>query len=158
MASKLSAARLVSAWGTPVVIASGLSARTIADVLAGKAVGTIVLPSGPAKGRSRKMWIAFARHPHGTIVVDDGARKVLLERGKSLLPAGIVGVTGKFRPGDAVSIGDRKGRVFARGISAWSHEQVERGKGKKSAEVRAILGENVPPEVVHRDDLTILKG
>ncbi|MGE5189751.1 MAG: glutamate 5-kinase [Gemmatimonadota bacterium] len=158
MASKLSAARLVSAWGTPVVIASGLSRRTITDVLAGRAVGTIVLPAGPGKGRSRKMWIAYARHPHGTIVVDDGARKVLLERGKSLLPAGIVGVTGKFGRGDAVSIGDRKGRVFARGIAAWSHEQVERGKGKKTAEIRAILGEDVPPEVVHRDDLTILRG
>ncbi len=157
MASKLAVARLVSAWGTPVVIASGLSRRTIADVLAGKPVGTIVLPSGPGKGRSRKMWIAYARHPHGTIVVDEGARKVLIERGKSLLPAGIVGATGKFRRGDAVSIGDRKGRIFARGISAWSHEQVERGKGKKTGEVRAILGD-VPPEVVHRDDLTILKG
>ena len=158
MASKLSAARLVSAWGTPVVIASGLSRRTIADVLAGRAVGTIVLPSARGKGRSRKMWIAYARHPHGTIAVDDGARKVLLERGKSLLPAGIVGVTGKFGRGDAVSIGDRKGRVFARGIAAWSNEQVERGMGKKSAEIRAILGEDVPPEVVHRDDLTILRG
>ncbi len=158
MASKLAVARLVSAWGTPVVIASGLSRHTIADVLAGKPVGTIVLPSGPAKGRSRKMWIAYARHPHGTIMVDDGARKALIEKGKSLLPAGIVGATGRFRRGDAVSIGDRRGRVFARGITAWSHDQVDRGKGKKTDEVRAILGDEVPPEVVHRDDLTILKG
>ena len=102
------------------------------------------------------MWIAYALHAHGTIVVDDGARKVLLEGGKSLLPAGVTGVRGRFRRGDAVSIADRRGRVFARGIARWGSEQGDRGKGKRSAEVRALLGPETPAEVVHRDDLTIL--
>jgi glutamate 5-kinase len=156
MESKLLAARLVTAWGTPVVIAGGQSRRSILDVLDGKEAGTLILPRGAAKARSRKLWIAHARQPHGTITVDDGARKVLLDGGKSLLPAGILGVAGTFRKGDAVSIGDRRGRVFARGIVSWSSEQVKKGMGRKSAEVRAILGEETPAEVVHRDNLTIL--
>jgi glutamate 5-kinase len=102
------------------------------------------------------MWIAYARHPHGTVVVDDGAVRVLREGGKSLLPAGVVSVQGRFRRGDAVSISDLKGQEFARGITAWSSKQVEKGKGKKSHEVRSLLGEEIPAEVVHRDDLFII--
>jgi glutamate 5-kinase len=156
MGSKLLAARVVTAWGTPVVIAGGLSRRSILDVLDGKETGTLILPRGAVRARSRKMWIAHALQPHGTVAVDDGAKKVLLEGGKSLLPAGILGVSGVFRRGDAVSIGDRRGRVFARGIASWSSEQVKKGMGRKSAEVRTILGDDVPAEVVHRDNLTIL--
>jgi len=156
MASKLRAARVLSASGIPVVIASGLSRRSILDILGGKDTGTLILPRRTGKLRSRKMWIAYAMNVHGTILVDDGARKVLMEGGKSLLPAGVTGARGRFRPGDAVSIADRRGRVFARGIARWSSEQVERGKGKRSAEVRTLLGPETPAEVVHRDDLTIL--
>ncbi|MGE5752333.1 MAG: glutamate 5-kinase [Deltaproteobacteria bacterium] len=158
MGSKLLAARVVTAWGTPAVIAGGLSRRSILDVLDGKETGTLILPGGGARARSRKLWIAHALQAHGTLSVDDGAKKVLLERGKSLLPAGILGVTGTFRKGDAVSIGDRRGRTFAQGIASWSSEQVKRGMGRKSAEVRAILGEDIPAEVVHCDNLTILAG
>jgi glutamate 5-kinase len=156
MATKIHAARVLTALGIPVAIASGLSRSSVLDVLAGKDVGTLILPRKAGRIPSRKMWIAYARHSHGTIVVDDGARKVLLEGGKSLLPAGVVGAQGDFRPGDAVSIADRRGRVFARGIARWGSDQVARGKGKRSAEVRALLGPDLPSEVVHRDDLTIL--
>ena len=156
MASKLRAAKVLSASGVPVVIASGLSRRSILDILGGKDTGTLILPRGTGKLRSRKMWIAYAMNAHGTILVDDGARKVLMEGGKSLLPAGVTGARGRFRPGDAVSIADRRGRVFARGIARWGSEQVDRGKGKRSAEVCALLGPETPAEVVHRDDLTIL--
>jgi glutamate 5-kinase len=157
MKSKLMAARVVADWGTPVAIAYGRSRRSILDVLEGKDTGTLILPLGAARPSSRKMWIAHALQPHGTIVVDDGARKVLLEGGKSLLPAGVVGASGSFAKGDSVSIGDRKGRVFARGIASWSRDQVDRGMGRKSAEVRTILGDGIPPEVVHRDNLIILR-
>ena len=156
MASKLRAARVLSASGIPVVIASGLSRRSILDILGGRDTGTLILPRRTGKLRSRKMWIAYAMNAHGTILVDGGARKVLMEGGKSLLPAGVTGARGRFRPGDAVSIADRRGRVFARGIARWSSEQVDRGKGKRSAEVRTLLGPETPAEVVHRDDLTIL--
>ena len=156
MASKIQAARVLSTSGVPVVIASGLSRRSVLDALAGKDAGTLILPRAAGKLSSRKMWIAYARHSQGTVLVDDGARKVLLEGGKSLLPAGVIGSHGRFRPGDVVSIADRRGRVFARGIARWDSEQVDRGKGKRSAEVRILLGPETPAEVVHRDDLTIL--
>ena len=156
MASKLRAARVLSASGIPVVIASGLSRRSILDILGGRDTGTLILPRRTGKLRSRKMWIAYAMNAQGTILVDGGARKVLLEGGKSLLPAGVIGAQGRFRKGDMVSVADRRGRVFARGIARWGSEQVDRGKGKRSAEVRALLGSETPAEVVHRDDLTIL--
>jgi glutamate 5-kinase len=156
MASKIHAARVLSASGIPVVIASGLSRRSVLGVLAGKDVGTLILPRKTGRLSSRKMWIAYARNVHGTIVVDDGACNVLLEGGKSLLPAGVTGTNGDFQPGDAVEVADRRGRVFARGIARWSSDQVDRGKGKRSGEVRALLGPDTPAEVVHRDDLTIL--
>jgi len=156
MSSKIHAARVLSASGIPVVIASGFARRPILDALEGKDAGTLILPRNTGKLSTRKMWIAYAQHAHGTLLVDDGARKVLLEGGKSLLPAGVTGVQGDFVQGEAVSIADQRGRVFARGIARWSREQVERCKGKRSDEVRRILGEETPAVVVHRDDLTIL--
>lgn len=156
MSSKIHAARVLSASGIPVVIASGLGPRPILDALEGKDAGTLILPRNTGKLSTRKMWIAYAQHAHGTVLVDDGARKVLLEGGKSLLPAGVTGVRGDFVPGEMVSIADQKGRVFARGIARWSSGQVDRCRGKRTDEVRGILGEGTPAVVVHRDDLTIL--
>lgn len=156
MSTKLLSARVVSDSGIPVVIASGISRNSLSDILAGKEVGTLVLPGGPGKASRRKMWIAYARHSHGSITVDDGAITFLREKGKSLLPAGVVEVRGAFHRGDVVSILDLAGREIARGISAWSSEQIDAGKRKKSADLRKILGEGIPAEVVHRDNLTIL--
>ncbi len=158
MSSKIHAARVLSASGIPVVIASGLTRRSVLDALEGKDAGTLILPRNTGKLSTRKMWIAYARHAHGTILVDDGARKVLLEGGKSLLPAGVTGVQGDFVRGEVVSVADPRGRVFARGITRWNRQQVERGKGKRSDEVRRLLGASMPAEVVHRDDLTILSS
>lgn len=156
MASKLSAAAVVSSWGTPAVIASGFARRPVLDAIEGFDVGTLVLPRPRVRARSRKMWIANAPHVQGTVTVDDGARTMLLEGGKSLLPAGILSVQGEFRKGDAISVCDRKGNVFARGIAGWSSTQVAKGRGRRSAEIRPLLGDEVPNEVIHRDDLTIL--
>ncbi len=155
-ASKLLAARVVTDGGTPVVIASGLSPRSILDVLDGRDTGTLILPRSTARAPRRKLWIAHARQTQGTISVDDGARRVLIERGKSLLAAGILAVEGTFRAGDAVAICDRRGRVFAKGITGWSSDQVAKGKGRKTGEIRWPPGQEAPAAVVHRDNLTIL--
>ena len=104
--------------------------------------GTIFLPK-PNKLRGRKRWIAFFHHPKGTLLVDDGARKALLERGKSLLSPGISGWTGEFSAGDVVGLCDLNGTEFARGIAKLS-----------AADLRAAP--RVKGEVVHRDDLVIL--
>ncbi|MCL1926969.1 MAG: glutamate 5-kinase [Syntrophorhabdaceae bacterium] len=156
MESKLEAASALSSSGIPVVIASGLSRRPVLDALEGKDAGTLILPRNMEKLSTRKMWIAYARHSHGTIIVDDGAKRVLLEKGKSLLPAGVTGVQGDFVIGEVVSVADNKGRVFARGIAQWSVDQVKRGMGLHTGEIRSLLGADMAVEVVHRDDLTIL--
>ena len=101
---------------------------------------------------ARKLWIAFARAISGTIVVDDGARRALVERGRSLLPAGIVDVRGDFEAGDAVEIADVDGKVFAKGLVRLSAVDLKAAAGRRTAD----LPEGTPHEAVHADDLVAL--
>ena len=156
MASKLLAARRLASWGCPVVITRGDAERPIEEVLSGADVGTLVLPADTDRVSSRKMWIANARQPRGRLTVDAGARHAIENQGRSLLAAGVVGVEGTFQMGHVVTIDDGEGAAFARGISAWSSDDVEAGMGRKSDEVRALLGDEMDPEVIHRDNLTLL--
>jgi glutamate 5-kinase len=156
MASKLHAARLAAARGIPVAIACGHGEQPIEDLFAGKDVGTLVLPTTGERASSRKLWIGHARRVEGTLVVDAGARKALQEGGRSLLPAGVTRVEGEFDAGDVVAIAGPDGLAFARGISGWSSAEVAAGLGRKTAEVRTLLGDEMDPEVVHRDNLTLL--
>lgn len=158
MASKLGAARLVAARGIPVAIAGGHGEQPLEDLFDGRDVGTLVLPSTSDRQSSRKLWIGHARRVEGTLRVDEGARRALLEGGRSLLPAGVVGVQGEFDAGDVVAIVGPDGQPFARGISNWTHAEVAAGLGRRSTEVRGLLGDEIDPEVVHRDDLMLLPG
>ncbi len=142
MKSKIQAARIVVRTGIPLIIAPGASETVLADIVRGEDVGTLFLPK-PAKLRGRKRWIAFFHHPRGTVFVDGGARRALIENGKSLLPPGVIRSEGEFDAGEIISICDEDGAEFARGISAFS--------GKEIAAKRSLRG-----EVVHRDDLVIL--
>ncbi len=151
MASKLSAARMASWAGVRAVIASSNRPDVLVDAVNGHAVGTTFLPSDrnlPA----RKLWIGFATNVEGVLVVDDGARRALLERGTSLLPAGVVGVTGAFDVGDVVEIRDVQGVTIARGIALVDSEIMQGIMGKRTTD----LPENIAHEAVHRDDLMIL--
>lgn len=156
MASKLQAARLVAACGVPVAITCGHGEQPLEDLFAGLDLGTVVLPTVGDRASSRKLWIGHARRVEGTLTVDEGARKALREGGRSLLPAGIVKAEGEFDAGDVVAIAGLDGVPFARGISSWTSAEVAGGLGRKSAEVRAVLGDEIDPEVVHRDNLTLL--
>lgn len=151
MASKLSAARMASWAGVRAVIASSNRPDVLLDAVRGEPVGTTFLPSDrnlPA----RKLWIGFATNVEGVLVVDDGARRALLERGTSLLPAGVVGVTGSFDVGDVVEIRDLQGVTIARGMALVDSEVMQGIKGKRTTD----LPENIAHEAVHRDDLMIL--
>jgi len=101
---------------------------------------------------ARKLWIAFALRPSGTVVVDLGARSALVERGRSLLPAGVVRVSGTFDAGDAVEIATDDGVVFAKGLSQHASSVVQTWSGRQTADLPA----DVVHEVVHRDDLVVL--
>ena len=155
MRTKLAAAKITCSAGVPMVIANGRTPHIIADVLAGKARATVFGPAREALSH-RKRWIAFGRKVQGAVHVDDGARNALLNRGTSLLPAGITRVEGSFGVGAAVRVVDSSGRDIARGLVNFSSEEVVRILGRKSKEIPAILGHRDFDEVIHRDNLVVL--
>ena len=151
MASKLAAARIASWSGVTAVIASADSKDVVAAAINGDSVGTRFLPHDRQLS-ARKLWIAFAAEVEGTITVDDGARDAVVNRGTSLLPAGVTAVSGSFDVGATVQIVDSSGVVLARGMAAMSSATAIASLGKRTAELLNI--ESV--EVVHRDDLVVL--
>lgn len=154
MSSKLEAARIVTTAGEAMIVADGRAANLLPRLLAGEELGTLFAASRDRRsGRSR--WITSARVA-GTIVIDDGAVEALTKKNRSLLPAGVVDVSGEFDRGDVVAVTDRGGRVVARGLSNYSSADAHRVRGKKTSELRGILGERAYDEVVHRDNLVIL--
>ncbi len=142
MLSKIEAAQIVTRSGIPLVIASGRKKDVLARILAGEQEGTLFVPH-PTKLKGRKRWIAFFHHPKGTLYVDDGAKVALRERGKSLLPPGIIRCEGDFSAGEVIRICDADGTEFARGIARFGANEIRTGKLSRV-------------EVVHRDDMVIL--
>ncbi|MGH9057880.1 MAG: glutamate 5-kinase [Acidimicrobiales bacterium] len=152
MASKLAAAKIAAWSGVRAVIAAAARPDVLVDAVGGRpGVGTVILPR-KERLPARKLWIAFAVGSSGTIVVDEGARVALVERGVSLLPAGVVGVQGSFEPDDAVEIAGPDGTVFAKGLSKHSAKVIGALAGRRTAD----LPDDVTHEVVHRDDLVLL--
>ena len=105
---------------------------------------------------SRKHWLAFTTRTRGELVLDAGAVRALEERGRSLLPAGIVEVRGRFRVGDSVACVDPDGREIARGLSAYDADDVTRIKGAATQQIARVLGYSNGSAVIHRDDLVLL--
>jgi glutamate 5-kinase len=153
MDSKLTAAQMVTDAGSALVVANGRTPEVLTNLLAGHELGTLFVPSS-TKRSARSRWIGSVR-PAGTIMVDDGAARAIVEKNKSLLPAGILKVSGNFAPGDAVAITNSQGRILAKGLSNYAAAEVENIRGKKTVEVRSLLGDSAYDEVVHRDNLVI---
>jgi glutamate 5-kinase len=153
MSSKLEAARTMTEAGEAMVVADGRMPNVLPRLLDGEELGTLFAPATRKRsGRSR--WIGAAR-PAGTIVIDDGAVRALLEKNRSLLPAGITRAEGDFDRGDIVAIVSVDGRAVGRGLTNYSAEDVARIAGKKTAEVREMLADAAYDEVVHRDNLVV---
>lgn len=155
MATKLQAAQKASASGIPMVIASGREAGVLPRLLQGESIGTYFQPRDDRLA-ARKRWIAFAVPPQGRLSVDAGAKKALTERGKSLLPSGVVAVEGQFRAGEVVALTLVDGPEFARGLVSYEADEVRRILGAKTADIERLLGYEGVDEVVHRDNLVIL--
>ena len=155
MRSKIMTARKVGAFGAPMVIVNGKKAGMIEALFAGGEVGTLFLPR-PEKQDSRKHWIAYTVNAAGKVVVDDGGREALVNKGRSLLPGGVLKIEGTFKVGECVTCVDRAGRAFARGLVKYSSADLERIKGLKTAQIASVLGRKDYDEVIHRDDLVIL--
>jgi glutamate 5-kinase len=155
MASKVGSARIVTRTGIPAVVAPGREPDVVSRVLAGEDLGTLFLPAGQLLS-ARKHWIAYGAKPAGSLVIDDGARRALLDHGKSLLPAGIKEVRGEFALGDTVSVISSTGTELARGLVAYPADELRSIAGLQSTQIEARLGYKSIDEAIHRDDLVIL--
>lgn len=151
MSSKLAAARIASWSGVTAVIAAAATDGAVMSAINGDSIGTRFLPHDRQLS-ARKLWIAFASEVEGWITVDDGARDALVNRGTSLLPAGVTAVSGTFEAGATVEVIDGDGQLVARGMALMSSTEVETNRGKRTHEIDA----GQVSEVVHRDDLVIL--
>jgi glutamate 5-kinase len=155
MRSKIRAARLVTAAGESVIMANGTRAGVLDTVLAGEPVGTLFLPhdkSVPAW----KRWLGYTARPKGKLVVDDGARAALERGGGSLLPIGVVQVTGTFGKGDVVALCDTSGAEFGRGLTNYSSADAARIVGLRTEQIGEVLGTLPYEEIVHRDNLVLI--
>jgi len=154
MKSKIQAAKKVTAIGIPCIIAPGKKDNVLIDIMAGKEIGTLFLPM-TNRLNSKKYWIAFTLRPRGRLVIDDGARKALLEKGKSLLPSGVIDVEGNFEPGDPVACVDREGAILAKGLVNFNSSELDKIKGLKTSQIKQVLGHKDYDEIIHRDNLAI---
>lgn len=155
MVTKIAAAKTAASFGVPTIIANGKTAGNMEKILQGKNIGTLFL-SEKNKLTSRKHWIAFTLKPLGEIIVDDGAKTAIVNKGKSLLPSGILRVEGEFDAGEAVACLDQGGIEFARGLSRYSSAEIIKIMGCKTVQIARVLGHCPSQEVINRDDLVVL--
>ncbi|QAR33561.1 glutamate 5-kinase [Geovibrio thiophilus] len=154
MGSKLKAAKKALNAGCHVGIINGRDTANISRFISGELVGTYFSHTEDVY-RIRKFWIAHAASVKGTISIDAGAVKAIVDMKKSLLPSGVVNVSGRFGIGDIISVADTEGRELAKGKTRYSSKDMRQIMGKKSAEIFDILGYKFSDEIIHRDDLVV---
>lgn len=154
MITKLKAAQMVTRYGGRVLIANGKVPYIIKKIFDGEEYGTMFLPQKESLS-DKKRWIGYATNIIGKLVVNDGAKKALLNQ-KSLLPIGVVDVVNEFNKGDVVSIIDEKGYEFARGIVNYSSESCKKVSGAHSDDLLKILGFKNYDAIITRDNITVL--
>jgi glutamate 5-kinase len=154
MATKIQAARLATESGVAVLIADGRAENVLVQAAAGAAVGTRFVPAKSGL-ESRKRWILAGLTGTAAARIDGGAAEAL-GRGRSLLPAGIVDVRGRFDRGDSISIVDTGGKTLGCGVVNYSSVDLDRIKGCQSSEIGSVLGYHYGDEVIHRNNLVVL--
>lgn len=154
MLSKISAARKVTAAGIPMIIARGDIEDVLLKLHQSHSIGTYFEPRAK-KMASRKCWIAYTIDPKGSITLDDGAVKAVEKNGKSLLPIGVVDVSGRFEEGAAVHFKTPGGRVIGTGLTNYSSQDINLIKGLWTSQIESCLGARLYDEVIHRDNMVI---
>ncbi len=160
MSTKLHAAYTAVKAGALSVIADGRKPAVLKQILAGKDVGTLI---GGGRERAsirehRKQWIAFFHKPQGALLIDDGARRALELRGKSLLPIGITSVRGEFSEGSLVTVESKNGEIVARGLVSYASDEIRKVMGRKTSEIASVLGSKHYDEIIHRDNMVLNGG
>lgn len=154
MLTKLRAARLASRSGANTVIVGGREDRVLDRVFGAEDLGTLLLSKEPPI-TARKKWLAGQLQLRGAVQIDDGAVRVLRQQGRSLLPVGVVAVTGQFSRGDLVRCVDAQGDEVARGLVNYCADDARRLQGASSAKIAELLGFVGEPELIHRDNLVV---
>ena len=152
MVTKIEAAKIARVAGTDMVIASGHVLHPLSTFAEGGPCTWFIAPTDPLAARKR--WIAGQLEPAGSVFVDAGAERAL-GQGKSLLPAGVSKVAGRFERGDAVVIRSDDGTELGRGLVAYANTDAARIIGKRSSEIAGILGHKGRSELIHRDDMAL---
>lgn len=155
MRSKLRAARLATAAGESVIMANGGTPGILDAIFAAEPVGTLFLPHGLSVP-AWKRWLGFTARPKGRMVVDAGARMAVQQKGRSLLPIGVVAVHGTFNKGDVVALCDPEGVEFARGLTNYPSADASRILGLRTEQIGEVLGSLPYEEIVHRDNLVVI--
>jgi glutamate 5-kinase len=155
MRSKLRAARLATVAGESVIMASGANDGVLDAIFRAEPVGTLFLPHNTTLP-AYKRWLGYTARPQGRILVDAGAKQAVQTKGRSLLPIGVVAVTGTFGKGDVVALCGPDGEEFARGMTNYPSATVDRLRGLRTEQMVAVLGSVPYEEVVHRDNLAVL--
>ena len=156
MASKLRAAKIAARAGAHTVIADGRAEAILRRVLAGEEIGTFLRAETPPLS-ARKRWLASGLSLRGELVVDDGAARAVRELGRSLLPAGIVAARGGFARGDAVRVVDGARQTLGFGLVNYTAAQIDKLRGRNSAEIKSLLGYAGEEEIIHRDNLSVVR-
>jgi glutamate 5-kinase len=155
MRSKLRAARLCTAAGESVLMANGMLPDVLDRLFAAEPLGTLFLPHGGTVP-AWKRWIGYTARPRGKIVTDGGARSAVEGKGRSLLPIGVVQVSGSFGKGDVIALCDAAGAEYARGLCNYSAADAEKIRGLRTDQIADVLGTIPYEEIVHRDNLVVL--
>ncbi len=158
MVTKVKAARRLAAQGIATALLSGRRPGALAGLLGGDRVGTMFAPDSANRLTARKGWLASAAKGKGVLLVDAGARRALVEEGRSLLPSGVRGVEGQFGVGDPVDIAVDGARPFARGLAGYAAHEVRRIAGLRTSEIERALGYKYLDEIVHRNDMVLLES
>ena len=153
MATKLAAAQIATQSGVAMLICDGSAVAPLLALSDGAKASIFTAKMAPST--ARKNWIAGALDCAGTITIDDGA-STALGKGRSLLPAGVTKITGRFERGDVIEICNTKGQLLARGLSGYSAAEAQMLMGQKSANFEAIIGYDGRAELVHADDLVLI--
>ena len=156
MRTKVRAGRAMQMAGVPLVVCRGREPGVLVAAAHGVRVGTRFMPAANgAREPARKLWIGFASRDCGCVVIDDGARDALHERGGSLLPVGVVRVEGPFSRGDVIAVRDSQGSLVARGKAGYSSDEAELTRGMRLDMVGRVIPSLAGVPLVHRDEMIV---